>query len=52
MTAAEKLMDKQLHDAARLQLEHQHAADYHQAMADMYRKTETRLNACIQRGNP
>lgn len=42
-SAAEKLRAKQLRHAQTMQLEHQSAADYHQAMANMYRDQQLRL---------
>lgn len=42
---ADKLREKQLHNAQHMELEHQAAADYHQAMANMYRDRQKRLGA-------
>lgn len=45
---AQKLADKQLAHAQKMALEHQFAADYHQAMADMYRDQQLRLTAAVR----
>jgi hypothetical protein len=45
---AQKLIDKQLAHAQKMALEHQAAADYHQAMADMYRGQQLRLNSAVR----
>ena len=46
-SAADKLRAKQLREAQIMELEHQLAADYHQAMANMHRDTQKRLTAGV-----
>lgn len=50
-SAAEKLRAKQLREAQVMELQHQAAADYHQAMANMYRDQAVRLVAGIREVN-
>ena len=43
-TKTEKIVERQLYEARRLKLEHQAAAEHHQALAQMYGARELRLN--------
>ena len=43
-TKPEKIVEQQLYEARRLKLEHQAAAEHHQALAQMYGAREVRLN--------
>lgn len=43
-TKPEKIVEHQLYEARRLKLEHQAAAEHHQALAQMYGAREVRLN--------